>query len=159
VLRGSSKHILDEADRSFHDAVCVLVNTIKNRRVLYGGGNSEMRMAAAVDRLAKTVMGTPIIKLLIMKGKTALAIEAFARALRQLPHIIADNGGYDSAELVQNLKVEIEKGNTTMGLNLFDGRVDCMKTLGITVNNNIYYFINVFFVYFIYKLINFTFIY
>ena len=75
-----------------------------------------------------------------MKGKTALAIEAFARALRQLPHIIADNGGYDSAELVQNLKVEIEKGNSTMGLNLFDGRVDCMKTLGITVNNNIYYF-------------------
>ena len=91
---------MDEADRSFHDAVCVLVNTIKNRRVLYGGGNSEMRMAAAVDKLAKTVMGTPIIKLLIMKGKTALAIEAFARALRQLPHIIADNGGYDSAELV-----------------------------------------------------------
>jgi T-complex protein 1 subunit beta len=60
VLRGSSKHILDEADRSFHDAVCVLVNTIKNRRVLYGGGNSEMRMASAVDKLAKTVMGTPI---------------------------------------------------------------------------------------------------
>jgi T-complex protein 1 subunit beta len=86
-----------------------------------------------------------------MKGKTALAIEAFARALRQLPHIIADNGGYDSAELVQNLKVEIEKGNSTMGLNLFDGRVDCMKTLGITVNNYIYYFIYLFFyIYFTY---------
>jgi len=71
VLRGSSKHILDEADRSLHDAICVLVNTIKNRRVLYGGGNSEMRMASAVDKLSKTV-----------KGKTALAIEAYARALR-----------------------------------------------------------------------------
>ena len=55
VLRGSSKHILDEADRSLHDAICVLVNTIKNHRVLYGGGNSEMRMAAAVDKLAKIV--------------------------------------------------------------------------------------------------------
>lgn len=62
MLRGSSKHILDEADRSFHDAVCVLVNTIKNRRVLYGGGNSEMRMAAAVDRLAKTVLGNFLSK-------------------------------------------------------------------------------------------------
>ena len=48
-----------------------------------------MRMAMAVDKLAKTV-----------KGKTAIAIEAFARALRQLPTILADNGGYDSAELV-----------------------------------------------------------
>ena len=57
VLRGSSKHILDEAERSFHDAICVLVNTIKNKKVLYGGGNSEMRMASAVDKLAKTVKG------------------------------------------------------------------------------------------------------
>jgi len=46
--------------------------------------------------------------------------------------IIADNGGYDSSELVQDLKVEIEEGNVTMGLNLFEGKVDCMKTLGIT---------------------------
>lgn len=49
VLRGSSKHILDEAERSFHDAICVLVNTIKSSRVILGGGNSEMRMANAVD--------------------------------------------------------------------------------------------------------------
>lgn len=118
VLRGSSKHILDEAERSFHDAICVLVNTIKNKRTLYGGGNSEMRMAAAVERHAKQV-----------KGKTAIAIEAYARALRQLPMILADNGGFDSAELVQDLKVEIEKGNLTYGLNLFEGYVDCMETL------------------------------
>lgn len=71
VLRGSSKHILDEAERSFHDAICVLVNTVKNNRVLLGGGNSEMRMAMAVDKLAKSV-----------KGKTAMAIEAYAKALR-----------------------------------------------------------------------------
>ncbi len=121
-MRGSSKHILDEAERSFHDAICVLVNTIKNSRVLYGGGNSEMRMAAAVDKLAKSV-----------KGKTAIAIEAYARALRQLPCILADNGGFDSSELVQDLKVEIENGNTSMGLNLYEGYIDCMKKLGVTV--------------------------
>lgn len=121
VLRGSSKHILDEAERSFHDAICVLVNTVKNNKVIFGGGNSEMRMAAAVDKLAKTV-----------KGKTAISIEAYARALRQLPVILADNGGFDSSELVQDLKVEIENGNLTMGLNLFDGNVDCMETMGVT---------------------------
>jgi len=118
VLRGSSKHILDEAERSFHDAICVLVNTIKSSKVIYGGGNAEMRMAAAVDRCAKTV-----------KGKAAIAIEAYARALRQIPMILSDNGGYDSAELVQDLKVELEAGNNTYGLNLFTGNVDCMKNL------------------------------
>ncbi len=121
VLRGSSKHILDEAERSFHDAICVLVNTVKNNRVLLGGGNSEMQMAQAVDRLAKTV-----------KGKTAIAIEAYARALRQLPTILADNGGYDSAELVQDLRVELEAGRDYMGLNLFDGCVDDMRVMGVT---------------------------
>lgn len=33
-------------------------------------------------------------------GKAALAMEAFSRALRQLPTIIADNAGLDSSELV-----------------------------------------------------------
>jgi T-complex protein 1 subunit beta len=42
VLRGASIHILDEAERSLHDALCVLVNTVKNTRVVFGGGNVEM---------------------------------------------------------------------------------------------------------------------
>lgn len=42
ILRGASMHILDEVERSLNDALCVLVNTVKNHRVVYGGGNSEM---------------------------------------------------------------------------------------------------------------------
>jgi T-complex protein 1 subunit beta len=42
ILRGASIHILDEAERSLHDALCVLVNTVKNTRVVFGGGNVEM---------------------------------------------------------------------------------------------------------------------
>jgi len=42
VLRGASSHVLDEAERSMHDALCVLVNTVKNHKIIWGGGNSEM---------------------------------------------------------------------------------------------------------------------
>ena len=42
VLRGASEHVIDEAERSLHDALCVLVNTVKNHRVVYGGGNAEI---------------------------------------------------------------------------------------------------------------------
>ncbi len=38
VLRGASSHILDEAERSLHDALCVLQQTVKDSRVVYGGG-------------------------------------------------------------------------------------------------------------------------
>ena len=89
VLRGSGSHILDEAERSLHDVICVLILAVKNHKVVYGGGNTEMRMSLGVEELAKSV-----------KGKQAIAIQSFAAALKQLPTIIADNAGYDSAELV-----------------------------------------------------------
>jgi T-complex protein 1 subunit beta len=100
VLRGSGQHILDEAERSLHDVICVLIAASKNHKTILGGGNSEMRMSLAVDELAKS-----------MSGKQAIAVEAFARALRQLPTIICENGGYDAAELVTNLRSEVFNGN------------------------------------------------
>lgn len=41
VLRGASLHIVDEVERSLHDALCVLIATCKNSKVVYGGGNAE----------------------------------------------------------------------------------------------------------------------
>jgi T-complex protein 1 subunit beta len=42
ILRGASNHILDEVERSLHDALCVLITTVKNVRTVWGGGNTEM---------------------------------------------------------------------------------------------------------------------
>lgn len=121
VLRGSGNHILDEAERSLHDAICVLIAAVKNHKTIYGGGNAEVRMSLAVDELAKKV-----------EGKKSLAVEGFARALKQLPTIIADNAGYDSAEIVQNLRSAIANGEAEAGLNMFSGKVGNMKEMGIT---------------------------
>jgi T-complex protein 1 subunit beta len=79
-----------------------------------------MRMAYEVEQLASSV-----------NGKESLAIEAFARALRQLPTIIADNAGLDSAELVSNLRSSIFNGSQTAGVNVIDGTVGDMKEMGI----------------------------
>lgn len=57
VLRGSSRHVLDEADRSMHDALCVLLSTVKNSRIIYGGGNAEISMANAIDQAANQTKG------------------------------------------------------------------------------------------------------
>lgn len=56
---------------------------------------------------------------------------AFARALRQLPAIIADNGGYDAAELVTQLRAAHAAGNSTAGLDMYQGAIGDMKQLGI----------------------------
>eukprot|EP00640_Fibrocapsa_japonica_P001952 CAMPEP_0113941298 /NCGR_PEP_ID=MMETSP1339-20121228/7239_1 /TAXON_ID=94617 /ORGANISM="Fibrocapsa japonica" /LENGTH=528 /DNA_ID=CAMNT_0000945403 /DNA_START=53 /DNA_END=1639 /DNA_ORIENTATION=- /assembly_acc=CAM_ASM_000762 len=120
ILRGSSDHILDEAERSLHDALAVLTAAVRDTRVVCGGGCMEAAMALAVD---KAVPG--------VAGKKALAMEAYARALRKIPAIIADNGGLDSSELVTQLRAAHEQGNSTMGLNMTEGKVGDMMTLGI----------------------------
>lgn len=145
VLRGASTHLLDEAERSLHDALCVLQQTMREPQTIYGGGNSEVtttttrrrqlvptsspptpshtlqtRMANAVDAAADTV-----------PGKTQLAMKAFANALRQLPTIIADNAGFDSAELVSQLRSAVHSGHAAAGIDIDTGTVGDMEKLGI----------------------------
>ena len=100
--------LLDEAERSLHDALCVLSQTVKEPRTVLGGGCAEMIMAKAADDLAvKTA------------GKTANAVEAFSRALRMMPTILADNAGYDSGDLVARLRAKHYDGKNTFGLGNF----------------------------------------
>lgn len=121
VIRAATQQILDEAERSLHDALCVLAATVRESRIVYGGGCSEMVMACAVMRAAAS---TP--------GKEAVAMESFARALQQLPTVIADNAGYDSAQLISELRAAHNSGANTMGLDMEQGKIGCMKQLGIT---------------------------
>lgn len=121
VIRGATQQIIEEAERSLHDALCVLAATVKESRIVYGGGCTESLMACAVLKMGAE---TP--------GKEAIAMEAYARALLQLPTIIADNAGYDSAQLVSELRAAHTQGASSMGLNMDTGRIGCMKELGIT---------------------------
>lgn len=124
VLRGASSHVLDEAERSLHDALCILTNTVKHPKTIYGGGCTEVLMAQAIDAKVPT---TP--------GKKSIAMASFARALRQLPAIVADNGGYDSAELITQLTAAHaavpESEHCSLGLDMYNGTVGDMKELGV----------------------------
>lgn len=93
VTRGATQQLTYEAERSVLDALCVLASTVKESRTVDGGRCSESLMACAVLKSALQTSSTG-----------AIAMESFARALLQLPTIIADNAGYDSAQLVSELK-------------------------------------------------------
>ncbi|KAI3660923.1 hypothetical protein MP638_004699 [Amoeboaphelidium occidentale] len=121
VLRGATHQILDEAERSLHDALCVLSQTVQETSTVLGGGCSEMLMAKAIEEKAKT---TP--------GKSSIAMMSFASALRQIPTILADNAGYDSADLVAKLRSAHYEGKNTFGLDMFNNGVEDMRELGVT---------------------------
>lgn len=120
VLRGATQNILDEAERSIHDALCVISQTVKETRTLFGAGCSETIMALAVSELAKKTV-----------GKKSIAMEAFSRALLMLPTIICDNAGYDSSELVSQLKAAHYTGKKTSGIDIEKGTIGDAKELGI----------------------------
>lgn len=122
VLRGATEQILDEAERSIHDALAVLSQTVVEPRTTLGGGCAEMVIAMAVEQAAHNVA-----------GKKALAVDAFAKALRQLPTILADNAGLDSSDLVARLRKSVYSGLHTSGLDLMSpqGGIADMKKLGV----------------------------
>lgn len=121
VLRGATSQMVEEAERSLHDALSVLSQTVKETRVTLGGGCAEMLMSCKVEEAARTV-----------KGKKALAVEGFAKALRQMPTILADNGGYDSSDLVTKLRAAHYEGQSDAGLDMDKGEIGSMRQLGIT---------------------------
>ncbi|AWU76669.1 uncharacterized protein C5L36_0C05950 [Pichia kudriavzevii] len=128
VLRGATEQLLDESERSLHDALSVLSQTTVETRTVLGGGCSETNMSKAVDQAAQNV-----------SGKKSLAIEAFARALRQLPTILADNAGFDSSELVTRLRSSVYNGLITSGLDLNKGDIADMRELGIVESYKLKY--------------------
>jgi T-complex protein 1 subunit beta len=113
--------MVDEAERSLHDALCVLSQTVKETRIVLGGGCSEMLMSCAIENEARSVT-----------GKRALAVESFSRALRMIPTILADNAGYDSSDLVSRLRAAHYKGQSDSGLgksSLHRRRISLMDVL------------------------------
>ncbi|KAL7073826.1 hypothetical protein ACQ4LE_007663 [Meloidogyne hapla] len=120
VLRGATQQILDEAERSLHDALCVLTTHVRDKRVVPGAGASEMLTATAVMAESQKV-----------PGKESLAMEAYARALIKLPTIICDNAGLDSAEIISHIRAAHVKGMHNIGIDVENGTIADVLEMGV----------------------------
>jgi T-complex protein 1 subunit epsilon len=110
-VRGSNKMIIDEAKRSLHDALCVVRNLVRDNRIVYGGGASEISCSVAVEDAA---VKSP--------GLEQYAMRAFADALDAVPMALAENSGLSPIETLAELKSrQVREKNGRLG-------VDCMQT-------------------------------
>ena len=108
LVRGGNKMIVEEAKRSLHDAMCVVRNLIKDNRVVYGGGASEIACSLAVSAYAETIVGVD-----------QFAIRAFADALDDIPMALAENSGLDPIrELAAAKSRQMKESNPLIGLGL-----------------------------------------
>lgn len=99
IIRGGTEHVIDEVERSLHDALRVVGVTLEDGKAVAGGGAPEIEVALHLANYASSV-----------GGREQLAIEAFAEALEVIPWVLAENAGHDAIDVVLKLK-SLHKSN------------------------------------------------
>ena len=93
LIRGGSRTICDEAQRSLMDAICVVRNLIRDNYVVGGGGATELSCALKIAKEADNTTGIE-----------QYAVRAFADALEEIPMTLAENSGFNSIEYISKVK-------------------------------------------------------
>lgn len=111
LIRGGSELIVNEAERSIHDALCVIRNIIQDGLVVPGGGAPQMYLSKKLKDYANT-----------LAGREQLAVQKFAEALEIIPRTLAENAGLDPIDALVALRSEHDKGSINAGVNLLNGK-------------------------------------
>jgi thermosome len=121
VIRGGTEHVVDEAERSLHDALSVVRNAIEDGRIVAGGGAPEAHVARHLREYAVKV-----------GGREQLAIEAFADAIEAIPLTLAENAGLDPIDIMVALRAKHESAaSPSYGVDVFSGKVRDMLELNV----------------------------
>jgi thermosome len=120
LIRGGTDRIVDEADRSLHDALCVIRDVVEDPKIVAGGGAPEIEVARKLRRYAEG-----------LAGRERLAVSAFAEAMEVVPTTLAENAGMDPIDAISEMQSKHEKGEVWAGLNSHDGEVSDMAKLDV----------------------------
>mmetsp|Transcript_38155 Transcript_38155/g.73180 ORF Transcript_38155/g.73180 Transcript_38155/m.73180 type:complete len:544 (+) Transcript_38155:102-1733(+) len=112
LVRGSNKLVLEEADRSLHDALCVVRCLVQQPYLIAGGGAPEIEMSRQLQDWSKT-----------LTGMESYVVRAFAEALEVIPYTLAENAGLNPIAIVTELRNLHAKGCIHHGINVRKGTV------------------------------------
>ncbi len=121
LVRGGSKYITDEAERSLKDALSVVRDAIEDGKVVAGGGATEVEIALVLRSLAESI-----------GGREQLAIEKFADALEIIPKTLAENAGLDAIDIVTEIRSKhTGPEGSKFGIDLFKAKVGDLTKSGV----------------------------
>lgn len=113
LLRGSTQVVLEEAERSLHDALCVVRSLVRVQAMLPGGGCPEMEVSVRLGKWAQT-----------LKGVTSHVVRLFAEALEVIPSTLAENAGLNAIEIVTQLRAAHSQGFVHAGVDVKNGCIE-----------------------------------
>ncbi|TLX82759.1 MAG: thermosome subunit, partial [Thaumarchaeota archaeon] len=120
LIRGGSQRVVDEVDRSLHDALMVVKDVIEKPAVVAGGGAPEEYLASSLRDWADR-----------FEGREQLAIKKYAEALEIIPLTIAENAGMDPINTMVTLRAKQSQGKKWTGIDARNTRVADMYSLDI----------------------------
>ncbi len=120
LIRGGTERIVDEADRSIHDALCVIRDVVQEPKIVAGGGASEEEVARALREYAES-----------LPGREQLAVQGFAEAIEIVPTTLGENAGLDPIDIISDIRARHEKGELWAGVNVWTGKIVDMQKLDV----------------------------
>jgi len=112
LCMGSNSVVLEETDRSLHDALCVVRCLVKKRALIAGGGAPEIHVSRLLSQYALT-----------LKGMEAYCFQAYADALEIIPTTLAENAGLNPIAIVTELRNRHARGEKNAGINVRKGLI------------------------------------
>jgi thermosome len=120
LARGGSQRVVDEVERSIHDALMSVKDVVEYPHVLIGGGAAETRVSAKIREWANTLDGRP-----------QLAAQKFAEGLETIPLVLAENAGMDPLDTQVQLRSRSTTGKATYGIDVINGQVADLESQNI----------------------------
>ena len=120
LIRGGSQRVVDEADRSIHDALMVVKDVVEKPSIVAGGGSPEAYLATELNEWSGGA-----------EGREQLAIKQYAEAFESIPLTIAENAGMDPIDTLISLRANQSSGKQTVGINAKEGKIGNMFSLDI----------------------------
>jgi thermosome len=113
LVRGGSQRIVDEAERSVHDAIMTVKDVVEYPYVIVGGGATEV----AISQKVREWSGS-------LSGREQLAVEKFADAIESIPLVLAENAGMDIIDTQVHLRAKgSSSGKVRYGVDVLNGKV------------------------------------
>ncbi|MDD1730568.1 MAG: thermosome subunit beta [Methanosaeta sp. NSM2] len=119
ILHGVSEQFLEEMERALDDALNVVLDVIRSKKIVPGGGAPEMMVAENLRQYAST-----------LEGREQLAVRAFADAVEAIPLTLAENSGFDPLDSLAALRNMTSQGKA-FGLDIATGQPSDMLAAGI----------------------------
>jgi len=120
LIRASNTLLLEEAQRSIHDAVCVIRSIIRRRFLIAGGGSTEIEISIQLKQYSKGITGI-----------NSYCMISFANSMEIIPFTLAENAGLEPIQIISRLKKHHYTGEKTIGINIRKGCVSDMVSENI----------------------------